>query len=318
MQILVTGSAGFIGFHLCKRLLAAGHSVIGIDNFNDYYDVNLKKDRSKILHASDNYHEFTGDIADVDSIWKTFVDFQNIDIVVNLAAQAGVRYSLTNPQAYIDSNVTGFVNILEIIKEKKIPYLVYASSSSVYGRAEEFPLREDMALGPVSLYGATKVFNEVTAASYYDMYKIESVGLRYFTVIGPYGRPDMALFKFTKSILSRASIDIYGYGQLMRDFTYIDDIIDGTMAIIDRGPDGCEIYNIGRGEPVNLEEFILKIEAKLGSKASKIRLPHQTGDVVQTWADTTRLRDEVGYAPKISIDESIERFIDWYKEYYAV
>jgi UDP-glucuronate 4-epimerase len=335
MKILVTGAAGFVGYHLCNRLLGMGHQVIGIDNLNDYYDVNLKKARLEQLKGKGDFTFFRMSLEDREGISALFKSEQ-FDYVVNLAAQAGVRYSLINPYQYIDSNVVGFINILEGCRQNEVKHLVYASSSSVYGLNTVMPFSVHHNVDhPVSLYAATKKANELMAHVYSSLYKIPCTGLRFFTVYGPWGRPDMALFSFTKAILEGSYIDVFNYGKMKRDFTYIDDIVEGVVRIMDRIPevnpgwDGkapdpgtsfspYRIYNIGNNSPVGLMEFISTIEKCLGNEAKKNFLPMQPGDVPETYADIDDLMQAVGFKPATPIDEGIRRFVEWYKKYYRI
>ena len=344
MKILVTGAAGFIGFHLVNRLLERGDQVIGIDNINDYYDVNLKYsrleeagiDRKTISYKipvqskkDENYIFILLDISDRQNI-KDLFETYTFDVVCNLAAQAGVRYSIENPHAYIDSNIVGFTNILEGCRHSKVKHLVYASSSSVYGLNKKVPFSTDDNVDyPISLYAATKKSNELMAHTYSHLYNIPSTGLRFFTVYGPWGRPDMAYFLFTKLILSGQPIKVFNNGNMHRDFTYIDDIIEGISRVIDNPPSKekkssslsnapYKIYNIGKNSPVNLLRFIGVIEEKLGKTAKKELLPMQLGDVYTTYADVLELINNLNYKPQISIDTGIKKFTDWYKKYYNV
>ncbi len=314
MKILITGTAGFIGFHLAKRLLERGDKVIGVDDLNDYYDVKLKKDRNKILKKHDNYKFHKIDIADYEKLKEVFSE--DIDCVVNLAAQAGVRYSLENPHVYERSNNKGFLNILELCKEFKIKNIVYASSSSVYGESTDIPFKEDQKLDkPISLYAATKKSNELMAYTYHHLYNLNCIGLRFFTVYGEWGRPDMALYKFVKNIVNGKPIDVYNNGDMKRDFTYISDIINGIIKSIDN-PMPYEVINLGRGEPQDLMYFIKCIENALGKKAMKNMMPMQPGDVPLTYADTTKAEKLLDYKPKISIEEGVKRFVEWFKKYH--
>ncbi|MEO2063036.1 MAG: NAD-dependent epimerase/dehydratase family protein [Christiangramia sp.] len=332
-NILVTGAAGFIGFHLCRKLLENGYKVVGIDNINNYYDAKLKYDRLKELgineeaeqfdsevksSAFENFTFFRIDIADREKIPSIFSNF-NFDIVCNLAAQAGVRYSLENPNAYIDSNIVGFHNILENCRNFKIKHLIYASSSSVYGECKNVPfnVKENVDY-PVSLYAATKKSNELMAHTYSHLYNLPTTGLRFFTVYGPWGRPDMAMFLFTNSILNNLPIKVFNNGNLQRDFTYIDDIVGGVFNIIEKGAKGYSIYNIGNSTPVNLLDFISEIERQLGRTAQKEMLPMQPGDVSRTWADVENLKTDYGYSPSISVGEGVKHFILWFRKYYKV
>lgn len=334
-NILVTGSAGFIGFNLSKRLLEDGDNVIGLDNLNDYYDVNLKKDRLSILEEYDDFKFIKASLEDKEEVDKIFKE-NTIDIVVNLAAQAGVRYSLKNPYAYIESNIMGFMNILEACRHNEVEHLVYASSSSVYGSNVDMPFSvHDNVDHPVSLYAATKKSNELMAHTYSHLYGIPTTGLRFFTVYGPWGRPDMALFLFTKAILNNEPIKVFNHGKMERDFTYIDDIIEGVVRVMNNPPAAngdwdrlnpdpgtsyapFKVYNIGNNKPVQLMEFIETIEKKLGKVAKKEFLPLQAGDVPKTYADVDDLIRDVGFKPDTSIDEGIEKFVEWYREYYGI
>ncbi|NLM45095.1 MAG: NAD-dependent epimerase [Clostridiales bacterium] len=332
---LVTGAAGFIGFHLSKRLLNEGCKVVGLDNLNEYYDVNLKKARLNILKQEENFQFVYANLEDKEAIDSTFKEY-HINIVVNLAAQAGVRYSLKDPYTYINSNIYGFMNILEACRHNNVEHLVYASSSSVYGSNEKMPFStSDNVDHPVSLYAATKKSNELMAHVYSHLYNIPTTGLRFFTVYGPWGRPDMALFVFTKAILNDEPIKVFNYGKMERDFTYIDDIIEGVIRVISNPPKPnknydklnpnpstsyapYKIYNIGNNKPVQLMEFIETLEKHLGKKAQKEYLPLQAGDVPKTYADVDDLIRDVGFKPDTSIDEGIGKFVKWYREYYQV
>lgn len=333
MKILVTGAAGFIGFHLIKRLLKKGFVVCGIDNINDYYDVNLKYARLKELgvkedqaqvflnatnSSNSNFSFMRINLEDRLELPKLF-QREKFDVVVNLAAQAGVRYSIENPEAYIDSNVTGFLNILECCRHNKIKHLLYASSSSVYGQNKKVPFSvEDNVDYPISLYAATKKSNELMAHTYSHLYNIPTTGLRFFTVYGPWGRPDMAPFLFTDAIINNRPIKVFNNGNMSRDFTYIDDIIAGILLVLENPPleksPKYEISNIGNGSPEPLFDFIKAIEASVGKEADKIMMPMQDGDVPQTWADTSQL-EKLGYDSKISMNEGVKEFVDWYKTY---
>ena len=335
MKVLVTGSAGFIGFYVIQRLVDAGHSVVGIDNINDYYDVCLKEGRLQILNSLDGFEFVKLDLADREGIAKLFQE-NNFDRVIHLGAQAGVRYSIDNPLAYADSNLIGHLNILEGCRNSGVEHLVYASSSSVYGLNSKTPFStSDSVDHPVSLYAASKKANELMSHTYSHLYDIPTTGLRFFTVYGPWGRPDMAYFKFTKMILNGETIDVYNNGDMSRDFTYIDDIVEGIIRISDVIPTKdanwkvesgspasssapYSVYNIGNGNPVNLMEFIGCIEKELGIEAKKNFMPMQPGDVYTTYADTQALFDVVGYRPKTSIQEGVANFMRWYKEYYNV
>jgi len=332
---LVTGAAGFIGFHLSKRLLEEGCQVIGVDNLNDYYDVNLKRSRLEIINKFDKFRFYKVDIQDKEAVNQIFNE-NIIDIVVNLAAQAGVRYSIINPDIYIQSNIVGFFNILEACRNSNIEHLVYASSSSVYGANKKMPFStSDNVDHPISLYAATKKSNELMAHTYSYLYGIPTTGLRFFTVYGPWGRPDMALFLFTKAILNDEPIKIFNFGRMERDFTYIDDIIEGVVRVIANPPKSngnidsidhdpntsCapyKIYNIGNNNPVQLIKFIGTLEKYLGKEAKKEFLPLQSGDIPKTYADVDDLTRDLGFKPNTTIDVGIRKFIDWYKQYYKI
>jgi len=314
MVILLTGAAGFIGSNVAKRLLQRGDKVIGIDNFNSYYNPKLKQARVKEFLQGYDFDIKTIDICDKGQLSEIF-KHSKIDKICHLAAQAGVRYSLENPDIYIQTNIVGTHNLLELAKEYRVGDFIFASSSSVYGGNKKVPFSEtDLVDNPVSLYAATKKINELQAYTYHHLYGMNCWGLRFFTVYGPWGRPDMALFKFTKAILNDQPIDIYNNGQHQRDFTYVDDIVDGVLAAIDKCG-GYEIFNLGNNKPVELEYFIKIIENNLGKAANKNYLPLQTGDVVGTWADIQKAKNILSYNPKISIEEGIKRFVDWYKQY---
>ncbi len=335
MQVLITGSAGFIGYYLSKSLSAKGIEVLGIDSINNYYDVSLKKARLKECgirtgvygeecesELYPNYKFCQIDICDRKSLEKLFQS-RHFDCVINLAAQAGVRYSLTHPQTYTDSNVSGFLNVLECCRQYQCPRLIYASSSSIYGNSTEVPFREDARTDqPVSIYAATKKSNELMAYTYSWLYRIQTIGLRFFTVYGPWGRPDMAPMLFGKSILEDKPIRVFNNGQLSRDFTYIEDIANGMMTIIDRPKLVREdtpgvpavIYNIGHGSPVNLMDFIGLLEEQLGKTAKKVFVGMQPGDVYQTWADTTKLQTDYQYRATTSLEEGIRNFAAWFKQ----
>jgi len=313
-RILVTGSAGFVGFHVARHLHGRGDFVIGLDNFNDYYSVDLKNARVALL-SDDGIEVVRGDICDSALIAK-IIDDNAITHVLHLAAQAGVRYSLSNPQAYIDSNITGFLSILETLRHRPHIVLTYASSSSVYGLNTKVPFStDDRTDSPASLYGATKKTNELLANTYHHLFNIPVTGLRFFTVYGPFGRPDMAYFSFTKAIMEKNSIDVYNNGKLSRDFTYIDDIVQGITAAMDLEA-SCEIFNLGNNNPEDLETFIGIIEDELGMKAQKKYLPMQQGDVMRTYADISHSKKMLGYSPRTSLRQGIEKFIRWYREYY--
>jgi len=333
--VLVTGAAGFIGFHLCGRLLSEGCRVVGIDNLSDYYDVRLKEERLRQLAEFEAFSFIKMDLADRPAMEKLFRD-NSFSMVVNLAAQAGVRYSLENPHSYVDANLVGFVNILEGCRWGEVRHLVFASSSSVYGSNTLLPFStHDNVDHPVSLYAASKKSNELLAHCYSHLYRLPTTGLRFFTVYGPWGRPDMALFLFTKAILADEPIKVFNYGKMQRDFTYIDDIVEGVVrvmrAIPEPSPDWdsskpdpsssnapYRIYNIGNNNPVELEHFIEVIENCLGRKAKKEYLPLQKGDVPATFADIDDLLEAVGFRPETSIEDGVARFIKWYSEYYNV
>ncbi|MBG5921428.1 NAD-dependent epimerase, partial [Providencia stuartii] len=324
---LVTGSAGFIGFRLCQRLLDSGHEVVGIDNMNAYYDQGLKQSRLHILEHYPHFRFIPLDITDREKV-VVLCTQEDFDRVIHLAAQAGVRYSLQNPFAYADSNLNGHLAILEGCRQANVKHLVYASSSSVYGISNQTPFSTDMPTDhPVSLYAATKKANELMAHSYSHLYQLPTTGLRFFTVYGPWGRPDMALFKFTKAILAGEPIDVYNNGNLSRDFTFIDDIVEGVIRISDIIPQAdpengslspaqsrapYRLYNIGNGQPVQLTDFIAALEKSLGKKAIKNFLPMQAGDVYTTWADTEDLFKVTGYRPQVSIEQGVQAFVDWY------
>ncbi|MCI8523478.1 MAG: NAD-dependent epimerase [Lachnospiraceae bacterium] len=319
---LVTGGAGFIGFHLSKSLLEKGASVIGFDNMNDYYDVKLKEDRLSVLETYEKYTFVKGDLADNADVFRVFQEHRP-QIVINLGAQAGVRYSIDNPRAYMESNMMGFFHILEGCRYFPVEHLVYASSSSVYGGNEKVPFSTDDKVDePVSLYAATKKSNELMAHAYSKLYHIPVTGLRFFTVYGPYGRPDMAYFKFTNKILAGEPIQIYNNGDMYRDFTYIDDIVEGVENILCNPPavngKGAryKIYNIGNNKPVKLMDYIETLERCLGKTAVKEYLPMQPGDVYQTYADVSELMQDYDFKPDTSIEEGLSKFVDWYRMYY--
>lgn len=334
-KILVTGSAGFIGFHLSYLLLSKGNKVIGIDNMSDYYDVKLKEDRQEILKQNDNFTFYKIDLKDKEQIDDLF-DKYKFDYVVNLAAQAGVRYSITNPYAYVDSNLIGFINILEACRNNPVKHLLYASSSSVYGGNKVAPFSTNHNVDhPVSLYAATKKSNELMAHTYSHLYDIPTTGLRFFTVYGPWGRPDMAYFIFTKNIIEGKVINVFNHGKMERDFTYIDDIVEAIYELIPLAPKPnstwdetkddisssfapYKIYNIGNNQPVQLEKFISTLEDKICKKAIKNYMPMQPGDVLRTYADVSDLEREIDFKPNTCIEEGLGRFVDWYKEYYNV
>lgn len=334
-KILVTGSSGFIGFHLSTLLLDKGYKVIGLDNLNDYYDPKLKEDRLAILEHNNNFTFYKVDIKDKTVVDHVF-DTHSPDYAINLAAQAGVRYSLENPYTYIDSNIMGFMNILEACRNYPVKHLLYASSSSVYGGNKVAPFSTNHNVDhPVSLYAATKKSNELMAHTYSHLYGIPTTGLRFFTVYGPWGRPDMAYFSFTKAILSGKPIKVFNHGKMERDFTYIDDIVEGIYKLIDKPPVGnkewdeskddlstsfapYKIYNIGNNQPVKLMKFINVLEEKIGREVEKIYMDMQPGDVLRTYADVSDLERDINFKPGTSIEKGLEKFVEWYKEYYNV
>lgn len=338
MKILVTGAAGFIGYHLCLNLINQGHTVIGLDNINSYYDVNLKyarlhnlgiQNREEIeINQVNNsisfplFSFYKSDITDREFLYELFHE-QQFDVVCNLAAQAGVRYSLENPFEYISSNILGFTVILECCRHNKVSKLVYASSSSVYGQNSEIPYNVSQKVdSPVSLYAASKTSNELMAHTYSHLFGIKTIGLRFFTVYGPWGRPDMAIFLFTDAIMRGQALKVFNEGNLSRDFTYVDDIVEGVQRVIlqegkiDKSL--YQLYNIGNSKPIKLMDFIQSIEEKTGRKAEKMMLPMQPGDVYQTWADVKDLEDNFEYRPKVSVKQGISRYVDWFKSYYKI
>lgn len=333
--VLITGAAGFIGFHLAETRLAQGDTVIGIDNLNDYYDVNLKKARLERLTQHTNFIFKQGDIADLAFVNQVFDEYKPA-YVVNLAAQAGVRYSLENPHAYIQSNVVGFTNIIEACRHHAVKHLVYASTSSAYGANQAQPFSETQGVDhPLAIYAASKKCNELIAHSYAHLYGLPSTGLRFFTVYGPWGRPDMALFLFTDAMVKGEAINVFNHGNMMRDFTYVSDIVEGVSRAIDHPakPDSnwdpmnpnpassyapYRIYNIGNSQPVKLMDYIHAIEIALGVKAKLNMMPMQAGDVPSTYADTSLLERDLGYKPSTSVIDGVKQFVDWYKEYYRV
>ena len=335
MKILITGAAGFIGFHLSKRLLDQSCEIIGIDNLNDYYDPGLKHSRLEILKKYDKFRFEKVDLKDKESVDKIF-ETHNPTYVVNLAAQAGVRYSIENPYAYVDSNLVGFMNILEACRHYPVKHLLYASSSSVYGGNKVAPFSTNHNVDhPVSLYAATKKANELMAHTYSHLYGIPTTGLRFFTVYGPYGRPDMAYFSFTKDILAGKPIKVFNHGKMERDFTYIDDIVEGVVKLIDRIPAGkkdwneriddlstsfapYKVYNIGNNNPVPLMRFIRALETALGKEAEEIYLDMQPSDVIRIYADVSDLERDINFRPSTSIEEGLQKFVDWYRDYYKV
>jgi UDP-glucuronate 4-epimerase len=322
MNILITGVAGFIGYHLAEKLLAEGDRVYGIDNLNDYYDVSLKQARLERLLPKSNFEFLPLDISDRDKLPQLFQE-NNFEAVVHLAAQAGVRYSLHNPHAYVDSNLVGFTNILEGCRHNEIKHLVFASSSSVYGANTKIPFAvSDNVDRPISLYAATKKANELMAHAYSHLYQIPITGLRFFTVYGPWGRPDMAYFKFAKAIIEDRAIDVYNFGKMKRDFTYIDDVIEGVFRVIYKPPTqqsdrpAYKLYNIGNNNPVELQKFIATLEQIIGKSAQKNFLPMQPGDVMSTYADIDELIQDIDFQPTTSIASGLEKFVQWYREYY--
>jgi UDP-glucuronate 4-epimerase len=335
MKILVTGAAGFIGMHVALRLAGRGDEVTGVDNLNDYYDVRLKEDRLAVLMSQPNFLFEKLDIANADGLSDLF-DRKRFDRVINLAAQAGVRYSLTNPHAYINSNIVGFINILEMCRRHEVAHLVYASSSSVYGANTKMPFSvSDCVDHPVSLYAASKKANELMAHSYSHLYGLPTTGLRFFTVYGPWGRPDMALFLFTKAILNDTPIEVFNYGRMQRDFTYIDDIVEGVVRVLDKRAESnrkwrgekpepgtsyapYKIYNIGNNRPVELLRLVEVLEEHLGRKAQKNLLPLQPGDVLATYADINDLARDVDFRPVTPIEVGAKKFVEWYRSYYRV
>lgn len=335
MNFLVTGAAGFIGFHVSQRLLAAGHQVVGIDNLNDYYDVNLKHARLNLIKADPGFTFIEMDLADRDAMASLF-DQQKFQRVIHLGAQAGVRYSIENPHAYADSNLTGHLNILEGCRHHKIEHLLYASSSSVYGLNRKMPFStEDSVDHPVSLYAATKKANELMSHTYSHLYQLPTTGLRFFTVYGPWSRPDMALFKFTRAMIAGEAIDVYNQGQMKRDFTYIDDIAEAIVRLQDVIPQQDDnwtvetgspatssapyrVYNIGNSQPVTLMNYIEAIEKALGITARKNLMPMQPGDVLETSADTEALFKAIGFKPQTGVEEGVKNFVDWYRDFYRV
>jgi UDP-glucuronate 4-epimerase len=321
MKVLVTGCAGFIGMHTSQRLLERGDEVIGVDNLNDYYDVGLKEARLNQLAPHPKFRFVRLDISDTQGVAEIFRDHE-FHGAINLAAQAGVRYSLVNPHAYVQSNLVGFVNLLEGCRHNKVGHFVYASSSSVYGGNTKLPFSEhDSVDHPVSLYAATKKSNELMAHTYSHLFGLATTGLRFFTVYGPWGRPDMALFLFTKAILEGRPIDVFNHGKMQRDFTYVDDIVEGVVRVLDAAPANTppyKLYNIGNNEPVELTRFIDILEECLGRKAERRLLPMQPGDVPATFADVDALVRDVGFRPSTPIEEGVRRFTDWYREYYGL
>ncbi|OAI88729.1 capsular biosynthesis protein CpsI [Exiguobacterium sp. KKBO11] len=333
--ILITGAAGFIGMHLTNRLTSLGHAVLGLDNLNDYYELQLKKDRLQQLERLDNFTFIECDLIDKNKLDEIFEQYRP-QYVINLAAQAGVRYSIENPYAYLDSNLTGFLNILEACRHYPVQHLLYASSSSVYGGNKVAPFSTNHNVDhPVSLYAATKKSNELMAHTYSHLYGIPTTGLRFFTVYGPWGRPDMAYFSFTKNIIEGKSIKVFNHGKMERDFTYIDDIVEGITKLIPRAPEPnpewdestdelgasfapYRVYNIGNNQPVQLMKFINVLEEKIGKEANKQYMEMQPGDVLRTYADVSELERDIDFKPSTSIEEGLGKFVDWYKEYYNI
>lgn len=334
-KILITGAAGFIGFHLTKRLLESGYTVVGYDNVNAYYDVSLKEARLEKLKVFEQFIFIKADLEDRTAISEVF-RINEFHIVINLAAQAGVRYSLENPYCYIDSNIVGFINILEACRHNNVDHLIFASSSSVYGANTHMPFSvHDNVDHPLSLYAATKKANELMAHTYAALYNLPCTGLRFFTVYGPYGRPDMALFKFTKAILNSEPVQLFNYGKMKRDFTFVGDIVEGIVRLIGVKPQPnaswngsnpdpgtsfapYKVYNIGNNSPVELLQFVEVLEEKLGKKAVKEYMPMQQGDVPETYADVDDFVRDVGFRPGTSIEDGVGQFVDWYREYYCV
>jgi len=334
MKFLITGAAGFIGSHVSKRLLDAGHEVVGIDNLNDYYDPNLKLARLELL-KSESFTFYKLDLADREGMAALFAN-EKFDRVIHLAAQAGVRYSLENPHAYADANLVGHLNVLEGCRHNKVQHLLYASSSSVYGLNRKMPFSTDDSVDhPVSLYAATKKANELMSHTYSHLYNLPTTGLRFFTVYGPWGRPDMALFKFTKAMIEGNSIDVYNYGKMKRDFTYIDDIAEAIIRLQDVIPQAdadwtvetgspatssapYRVYNIGNSSPVELMDYITALEEALGTTAQKNMLPIQPGDVLETSADTEALYDVIGFKPQTTVRNGVKKFVEWYKQFYKI
>ncbi len=320
--ILVTGAAGFIGFHLAKRLLLSGYRVAGVDSLNDYYDPALKRARLAELTAFERFSFTEGDLAENELVVKLFADTKP-DVVVHLAAQAGVRYSIENPRAYVESNIVGFFNVLEAVRHNPVAHFLYASSSSVYGNRDKTPFSvEDRVDKPISLYAATKKSDELFAYTYAHLYGVPATGLRFFTVYGPFGRPDMAYYKFTKAILEGRSIDVYNNGDMLRDFTYIDDVTSCIESMLFSPPKPDEtgapyaVYNIGNNNPVKLIDFIRAIESALGKTASLNYLPMQAGDVEKTYADISSTQRDFGFSPKTQISDGLQQFVNWYLAYY--
>ncbi len=337
MKVLITGAAGFIGYHLSTKLLNPSNTIIGLDSINDYYDISLKYDRLKELGIQKesiqeglvtqsqiypNFQFLKSNLENKDTLFQLF-EQEKFDIVINLAAQAGVRYSLENPHAYINSNVLGFLNILEACRHYPVKHLIYASSSSVYGANTKIPFStSDNVDNPISLYAATKKSNELMAYTYSHLFQIPTTGLRFFTVYGPWGRPDMAYFSFTKNILERKPIEVFNYGNMKRDFTYIDDIVDGVIRVIERPPSiqkpPYKLYNIGNNQPIKLTIFVEILEELLATSAIKINKEIQPGDVLVTYADIEDLKQETGFEPKTDIKTGLIKFVEWYRNYYKI
>ncbi len=322
-RILITGVAGFIGFHLAKKLLALGYYVAGFDNLNNYYDISLKRNRLKLLEGHDDFFFEKGDLSDYAFV-DGFMLEHRPEIVINLAAQAGVRFSIESPRNYIDSNIIGFFNLLESCRKHPVAHLIFASSSSVYGNRNDAPFKtSDKVDSPISLYAATKVSNELMAYTYSHLYKIPSTGLRFFTVYGPWGRPDMAYYKFAKLIMQGEPINIYNNGDMIRDFTYIDDIVLGIEKTVLKPPEENEngvkykVYNLGGSRPENLMDFINMLETALGKTSKKVFLPMQPGDVYMTCADSSEFENDFGFCPKVSVKDGIKDFAEWFKRYYS-
>lgn len=325
MKILLTGVAGFIGFHTAKRLISEGHEIVGIDNMNDYYEVSLKKDRLKELGVEDRTNDskdlkfYKIHLEDRENVEKIF-ESHDFDVVINLAAQAGVRYSIENPHAYIDSNIVGFLNILEGCRNHNVKHLIYASSSSVYGSTNVYPYKEDMQLDePISLYAVSKKANELMAHSYTHLYGFQTTGLRFFTVYGPWGRPDMMAYLIAEAIKNKKTIKVFNHGDMLRDFTYIDDIVEGIVRITNKGEfedrNKYEIYNIGKGSPDKLMDMIKIMEDEFGVEVKKEFLEMQAGDVYKTYADTSKISKHYGYNPSTALKKGLNEFVKWYREY---
>ena len=321
MSILITGSAGFIGYHLAKKILKKNIKVFGIDNINNYYDINLKKNRIKDLKKSKKFQFYKIDLSEYKKL-NNLVKRNKIKYIIHLAAQAGVRYSIKKPKTYFKSNMEGFFNILEVSKHNNIKHLIYASTSSVYGNTKKFPLSEsDNTDHPLSFYAATKKSNEIMAHSYSYIYKLPCTGVRFFTVYGPFGRPDMALFKFTKNIIKNRSVELFNKGKHLRDFTYVDDIVEGVFSLIKKQSKKSipyEIFNIGNGNPKKLIDYLKHIEKNLNRSSSIKKLPLQIGDIIKTHSDIKKLKKFTGYNPKTNINIGINKFIEWYKDYYKL